>query len=439
MTIQQKVTKSTWEEEFSTGKWDNLEHNPLERARHAVIGMYLNYFYPKGKFLDVGCGLGTTTDFLNSDQKSKYLGIDISETAIEAAKNHKNVNFKAIEFLKLPVEEKFDAIIFNEVLYYLEEESSLLHTQELLKEKGLIIVSLYHQKRMHYSDESIWRLYRKFFVPIEHIELSGFVKNCRLVKWRIEVLKSKNKNDEQHLLPDRTCEDLNIYFQEESKLSSSIFCSIKYTINSIIKFIYRNTRSTQTIQQKVTKEEWEKEFSAGKWDGLDRSPLERARHSVIGMYLNHFSTEGYILDVGCGLGTLTDFMSATQKSRYLGIDISETAVKEAQLQKGAKFKAIDFLKLPTEQKFDVIIFNEVLCYMDAGASIRYALKLLKEKGIIIVSQYRQKRMQYNDKLIWRLCRKSFVSIENIEINGVVKDGRLVKWHLEVFWKKKNFD
>lgn len=188
MTIQQQVTKGEWENEFSSGKWNGLEFSPLERARHAVIGMFLQHFSPEGEILDVGCGLGTTTDFLNLNQKSRYLGIDISETAISEARKSKNANFTVTDFLQFPTERKFDVILFNEVLYYLEEEAAIRHAVKLLKENGLIVISLYSQKKMHYNDMAIWNLSRKFFTPMEKIEIRGVVADGRLVTWRIEVL-----------------------------------------------------------------------------------------------------------------------------------------------------------------------------------------------------------------------------------------------------------
>jgi len=74
---QLNITKNKWEKEFSAGKWDYLDSTPSERARSAIIGMYCQHFFPKGKILDVGCGLGTTTDFLIGSQKKQYLGVDI--------------------------------------------------------------------------------------------------------------------------------------------------------------------------------------------------------------------------------------------------------------------------------------------------------------------------------------------------------------------------
>ncbi len=194
MVIQQQVSKVEWEKEFSSGKWDGLEFSPLERARHAVIGMFLQQYAPEGSVLDVGCGFGTTTDFLNPVQKSLYLGIDISETAVSEAKKRKKASFLVADFLKFNPEKKFDVLLFNEVLYYLEEEPALRHAMELIREGGLVIISLYSQKKMHYNDSAIWKLARQFFVPGDNIEVRGLVADGRLVTWRIEVMGKKSGN-----------------------------------------------------------------------------------------------------------------------------------------------------------------------------------------------------------------------------------------------------
>ena len=106
MTKQLKVTSAQWNKEFSSGRWNCLDSDPTERARHAVIGMYCQKYFSKGNILDVGCGEGTLTDFLSSDQRKKYLGIDISSKAIKIAKSKRKLNFQCVaaeDFKTIPV------------------------------------------------------------------------------------------------------------------------------------------------------------------------------------------------------------------------------------------------------------------------------------------------------------------------------------------------
>ncbi|OHC88891.1 MAG: hypothetical protein A2546_07255, partial [Sphingobacteriia bacterium RIFOXYD2_FULL_35_12] len=180
------------------------------------------------------------------------------------------------------------------------------------------------------------------------------------------------------------------------------------------------------------KNKWEKEFSAGKWDYLDSTPSERARSAIIGMYCQHFFPKGKILDVGCGLGTTTDFLIGSQKKQYLGLDISEEALKKALIKK-VKFKNTDFANFKSVTKFEIIIFNEVLYYMNEADALKQALNILAKNGIVIISLYRMKNKRYDQK-IWKASRKLFRSVEAIEITSTVKK-QLVTWRVEVLKRK----
>jgi len=182
---QLKITKNQWEKEFSAGQWDYLDTIPAERARSAVIGMFCQHYFPAGKILDVGSGLGTTVDFLNEAQKQKYLGLDISEEAIKRSKK-KSVKFQNIDFSEFKTKNKFDIIIFNEVLYYMNETEVLKKASEFLAKNGKIIVSLYRMKNKRY-DQKIWKASRKLFRSIEAVEIVGTAKK-QSVTWRVEVL-----------------------------------------------------------------------------------------------------------------------------------------------------------------------------------------------------------------------------------------------------------
>ena len=74
--------------------------------------------------------------------------------------------------------------------------------------------------------------------------------------------------------------------------------------------------------------------------------------------------EGRVLDIACGTGDLADYV----KGEYLGVDISDVAVKLAResRRKDAEFQDIDFLK-PFKAdigKFDTIVLAEFLEHID---------------------------------------------------------------------------
>jgi 2-polyprenyl-6-hydroxyphenyl methylase/3-demethylubiquinone-9 3-methyltransferase len=185
---QQSRIKEKWEKEFYLGYWDYLDLAPTERARSAIIGMFCQHFFPAGKILDVGCGLGTASDFLNSIQKRKYLGLDISEEALKKARK-KNVNFQNIDFADFDSKIKFNIIIFNEVLYYMDADDAFKHALNILEEDGKIIVSMFRMKNKMLF-QKIWTASRKYFKLVDKIEISGVIKRQPLI-WRIEVMRKK--------------------------------------------------------------------------------------------------------------------------------------------------------------------------------------------------------------------------------------------------------
>jgi 2-polyprenyl-3-methyl-5-hydroxy-6-metoxy-1,4-benzoquinol methylase len=82
--------------------------------------------------LDVGCWNGM---FLNALEENgynkKYLGFDLSSSAIdEAIKKYKNKNFKFItnSWNNISILEKYDAIYFGGVFYYIDDKENFLNS-----------------------------------------------------------------------------------------------------------------------------------------------------------------------------------------------------------------------------------------------------------------------------------------------------------------------
>lgn len=188
MTKQLEVKLDIWNEEFSSGRWNCLDENPAERGRHAIIGMYCQKYFPNGNVLDVGCGEGTLTDFLNEKQKKSYLGVDISKEAIKIGrKKRRGINFECEAAEIFQTKRKFDVIVFNEVLYYVDDTEIFAKYTNFLKDKGLVILSLYRMKSERH-DRPIIKHSRKFFDFQEALEVSGDAGGQKVI-WRVEVLK----------------------------------------------------------------------------------------------------------------------------------------------------------------------------------------------------------------------------------------------------------
>jgi 2-polyprenyl-3-methyl-5-hydroxy-6-metoxy-1,4-benzoquinol methylase len=189
--IQQK-----WDMEYNSGRWDRLENDSLEKSRSALIAMYCNHFFPSGKILDVGCGVGILFDFLNAEQKRNYLGVDASEIAVNKSKKRRNFKALVLNASDFHTDELFDAIVFNEVLYYLDYKQILRKYSSYLTRGGIIIVSTFRVKHPigRLTGFRIWQTCNQLFSLIEQIKLTGKSQKKALT-WDIKIMKLKNSRN----------------------------------------------------------------------------------------------------------------------------------------------------------------------------------------------------------------------------------------------------
>jgi len=143
---------------------------------------------------------------------------------------------------------------------------------------------------------------------------------------------------------------------------------------------------------------WDNELAGSKSFYLDGTPYVAVRASVVGSLIRHGAPDARsLLDVGCGGGGLLRVFSNDGLEQYVGVDISEYAVKKAQetLRKdvglpSTRFYASDLCAFSPDdgQHFDVIVFNEVLYYLDVDEAVgqveRYS-KWLQPNGILCIS------------------------------------------------------
>ncbi len=143
----------------------------------------------------------------------------------------------------------------------------------------------------------------------------------------------------------------------------------------------------------VAKAVWEAQYGSGGWEFMRRLE-ELARYSVIAGYLHHLKPGGSVLDVGGGEGLLVDHLRPFGYSRYLGVDLSEAAVRQAAGRQDAKtaFAAADAETYVPPARWDAIVFNECVYYFnDPLGTVRRYEAFLEEGGLFIVSTFRSRR------------------------------------------------
>ena len=135
---------SRWEAEYREGGWDWL-WSSREAVHHHVIAAYCKALPGKAAILDVGCGEGVLHDALRGIGYDRYLGIDLSDTAIGRASRSadERTRFMVANAETFETDERFNLIVFNECLYCLENPPALLaRLSRFLEPNGAFIISM---------------------------------------------------------------------------------------------------------------------------------------------------------------------------------------------------------------------------------------------------------------------------------------------------------
>ncbi len=153
------IPPEQWERQYADGHWQRLEHIH-ELPRYGAVAAYCREAAPGPAVLDIGCGEGLLLRHLTADHETHYLGIDISVTAIEAARRrYRQATFLTTNVQQYQSGERFDAIVFNECIYCFSDPVALLtHFTGMLTNHGIIVVSCYDSPRTR----KVWKQLQRF-------------------------------------------------------------------------------------------------------------------------------------------------------------------------------------------------------------------------------------------------------------------------------------
>lgn len=158
--------------------------------------------------------------------------------------------------------------------------------------------------------------------------------------------------------------------------------------------------------------DWDDDYGTGGLDYYGSLP-EAPRYGVLIAWLSRLGQGAEILDVGCGTGLLRRDMGGIDFERYVGIDLSEVAIKEATAQRFAKSTfLVAGAPPPAEGPFDIVVCNEMLCYPDdAGAFLDSVRAQLKPGGFLLSSMWRHR----GDRALFRLIDHRFTVVESWDL------------------------
>jgi SAM-dependent methyltransferase len=144
-----EIKQRVWDREYRNNMWQFRDHTPGD-----CVYRHLESHTRRGSILDLGCGSGNTATELSESAYDSYLGVDISQAALEKAssrtrecgREEKN-RFARADFLEwLPPGEHFDVILFRESMYHvpLSKVKILLERYaSYLKDGGVFIVRVF--------------------------------------------------------------------------------------------------------------------------------------------------------------------------------------------------------------------------------------------------------------------------------------------------------
>ena len=182
----------------------------------------------------------------------------------------------------------------------------------------------------------------------------------------------------------------------------------------------RGRRSDGLLQ---SAQAWEAQYAAGRWDFLAQLS-ELARFSVLAGYICHLKPGGAVLDTGCGQGVLLRRLPVSCYSRYVGIDVSGSAISVAREHGNERstFLAADCEEYSPAEQFDVIVFNEVLCCLrDPLRTVERYARSLNPGGLLLVSLCTAAR---GSSTILRRLKQAYTTVDEVR---VVHSGRRVTW------------
>jgi 2-polyprenyl-3-methyl-5-hydroxy-6-metoxy-1,4-benzoquinol methylase len=172
---------------------------------------------------------------------------------------------------------------------------------------------------------------------------------------------------------------------------------------------------------------WDYQYKSGLWDVL-KSPKEYERFEVVRKFIYQYSKKGSLLELGCGIGLLQAALDRNSYKKYIGIDISNEAIKIAKrLEDQRTFYLKENMEnYEPKDNFDLIVFSETIYYSKFPiALIEKYFNYVTVEGKIIISIFETGN---NLKIINNIDQNFCV------INTVITENSRGRWNCMVIRK-----
>lgn len=133
-----------WNRRYRETYLDLLE-GVSEIGRHGVLAEMLMRLVHKGRVLDVGCGTGILSSLIDLEC-FEYVGVDIASEPLALAQSkhaRRRVSFVRSALEDFSPAEPFSAIVFNEILYYIDLGRALTLATQWTHGVGWVLASVF--------------------------------------------------------------------------------------------------------------------------------------------------------------------------------------------------------------------------------------------------------------------------------------------------------
>jgi SAM-dependent methyltransferase len=156
---------------------------------------------------------------------------------------------------------------------------------------------------------------------------------------------------------------------------------------SFITSLLRRLAGKRTAQLR-----WDERWADPEFYG-DYRLDELAHYSLLAGYVRSLKPDAVILDAGCGDGILRTHLESF--SSYVGIDFPEAVGRAAKrVDDRTAFHAADMRTFVPAERFDVIVFNESLYYVESpGGELDRYTRFLAPAGVFLVSMHRKPKSE----------------------------------------------